>query len=179
MAHFEDGGGGAADEFEVVADEADRALVVHDGVLQGLARGDVQVRGRFVEDEQVRRVHEDAREAEADLLAAGQHLALLHGVVAGEPERAEDLADARGRGVAGRGVLHDVVRGLLGGQEFGEFLRLVADHDVMPKSGASGGGGERAGDDAEERGLAHAVVAYDAELVAVVDGERDVAEDEP
>lgn len=137
VAHFEDACGGAADEFEVVADEADRALVVHDGVLQRLARGDVEVRGRFVEDEQVRRVHEDAREAEADLLAAGQHLALLHGVVAGEPERAEDLADARGRGVAGCGVLHDVVGGLFGGEEFGEFLRLVADDDVVSEACAA------------------------------------------
>src|SRR3546814_459092 len=82
-----------------------RSLVVRQGTEDLLAGGGVEVVGGFVQQQHVRRRHDERREGQARLLAAGEDPRGLEDVVAGEQERPQYLAGI-GRGDVGRGGHH-------------------------------------------------------------------------
>ena len=137
---------------------------------------DVEVGGGFVEEEEVRRAQEEAREGEADALAAGEDADALFGGFAGEAESAEEGSDF-GFGGVGPGGLHDFEARPGGGHGLGGFLALVAGADEVAGTAGAFGGRQDAGDDAQEGGLAGAVGPDDGDLVAAVEFAGDGAED--
>jgi hypothetical protein len=56
------GGRDAVDEIAVVADQQQRALIVRQQFLQQVERFEIEVVGRFVEDEEIRRLGQFARQ---------------------------------------------------------------------------------------------------------------------
>jgi hypothetical protein len=75
-----------------VGDEEHRALEVREGLQERLLGGEVEVVGRLVEHEEVRRVVEHLGEHQPRLLAAREHPAGLLHVVAREPEGPREAA---------------------------------------------------------------------------------------
>ncbi len=73
-------------------DEHERALELGQGDGQRLARLQVEVVGRLVEQQQVRALPDDERQREARLLAAGEILDAAGRHVAREVEAAEEVA---------------------------------------------------------------------------------------
>ena len=67
-----------ADEINVVADENERALELVERVEQRVNAVHVEVRGRFVHEQQVRRIEQQLHEREPAFLAAAQHADLLN-----------------------------------------------------------------------------------------------------
>ena len=101
--------GGQLDHVAVVADQHDRAVIAVQGLDQRLAGVDVEVVGRLVEDQQVRRVAGDQRQRQPGALAAGQFADQRGRLVAGEAEAAELGAD-RGRRLASHRAGHMLER---------------------------------------------------------------------
>ena len=95
FADLDDLRGEPLDEVAIVRDEDQRAAVVVERVEQHVLRVDVEVVGRLVEQQRVRRAQQHARHGQARALAARQHARLLVDVVAREQEAAEDVADGR------------------------------------------------------------------------------------
>ena len=89
-----DRAGDGADEVHVVADEDERALVLLERVDQRVDAGHVEVRGRLVQKQQVRRLEEELHERETAFLTAAQHSDALEDIVAAEEKGAEDGAGA-------------------------------------------------------------------------------------
>ena len=85
----------AFDEVAVVRHEDQRAAVVHQRVEQHVLRVEVEVVGRLVEHQRVRRPQQHPRHGQTRALAAREHAGLLVDVVAREEEAAEDVADGR------------------------------------------------------------------------------------
>ena len=83
------------DEVAIVRHEDQRAAVVLERVEQHVLRIEIEVVGRLVEQQRVRRAQQHARDGEPRALAARQHGGLLVDVVAGEEEAAEDVANRR------------------------------------------------------------------------------------
>ena len=83
------------DEIPIVRDEDQRPAVVLERVEEDVLRIEVEVVGRLVEQQRVRRPQQHARDGEPRALAAGQHAGLLVDVVAGKQEPAEDVANRR------------------------------------------------------------------------------------
>ncbi len=79
----------------VVADENDGAFILGKRVDQGFARVDVEMVGRFVEDQEVRGVKCREAQKQACFLAAREIAALRFGLVAAEAKRAEARAPLR------------------------------------------------------------------------------------
>ena len=126
-AHDPQAVGAGVHQVAVVADQDHRALVVVERAHQRLARIDVEVVGRLVEDQQVRPVEGRQREQQARLLAAREVLRLGVGLADAEAERAELGAPLRLGGV-GHQVEHVLVGRLAGGQ----VVHLVLGEDSRP-----------------------------------------------
>ena len=88
-------GGDPVDEVAVVGDEEHGAVELIQGLLQDLAGGDVQVVGRLVQAQEVRRPEQHLGQRQPALLAAGQDGHRLLHVVAREQEGAQDPPQAR------------------------------------------------------------------------------------
>ena len=163
-------------ELDVVRDDDDRAGPADEGLLERAAAVHVQVRRRLVEDQEVRLRRVDAREGEADLLAAGEHARRLERVVAREAERAQELPRLR---LGHRLVLaaHDVDERPVRRNRLGELLRHVAGDDLVPEDDLPLARRADAREEARHRGLAEAVEADDRHVLAGHHVERDVAED--
>ena len=101
MTDFDNGGGDSADEFDIVAYQADGAVIGGKGFFQSLTPLKVEVSGGFVEEEEIGWVEEEAEEGEADFLAAAEDATLFGDVVGGEAEAAELGADDTFSGVGG------------------------------------------------------------------------------
>ena len=128
--HVDDVVGQRADEIDVVADEDERALELVERVGQRVNARQVQVRGRLVHEQQVRRVQQQLHQRQPALLAAAQHLDLLEHIVAAEEETAEQRADEL-LGQALRRVERLFEHGALRVQHLHAILRVVAGLGVV------------------------------------------------
>ena len=130
---------------------------------------------RLIHQQQVARLDEQLGEGDARLLATRQHLDRLVGVVAAEHERAEDRAHAR-RWRLGRRALDDLIDRRRQIERVGVVLRVVPDLDVVADLDRAAIPRQLAGDHPQQRGLAGAVDADDADLFAALDREVDARE---
>src|SRR5437899_1180887 len=83
----------SADEIDIVADEDQRAGELVESKSEGIDARHVQVRGRFVHQEEIRRVKKQFDERQAALFTATEHAHLFENVVAAEKETAQQRAD--------------------------------------------------------------------------------------
>ena len=174
------------EEAPVVADEHDRRAQRLEALLEPLDRGDVEMVGRLVEEEDVRLRRQCAGERGAAAFAAGKPRRIL---LAGETEGFEEVAAAMGI-VARRQSRFDECAGGGEAREVG-LLRQVAHRHRRLDEAAAGIGLDQPGGDLEERRLARAVPPDQAEPLAGADrepgagqerraaeGEADVLEEE-
>jgi hypothetical protein len=144
-----------------VADKEDRTLEVLEHILDDLAGRDVQVVGGLVEQEPIGVLKQERRQVRPRPLPAAQGGERPVPHVARKGQARQDLLDALGVGVAAAG-LEVGLHGPVSRQEVGA---------------AAAGGVEQAGDDLQERGLAGAVGADEADAVAAAQVERDARQD--
>jgi hypothetical protein len=176
-----------ADDRHVVLDHDHRAAGAAGDLLEVTDQGPrvvgSEAGGRLVEQHQPRRADEDHRELEpapvgqrqgagrhvvraGQVAVLGRQLDVPAGVQPGQPE------------VVGRRQVHDHARDLEHpAQPEPDPLVDGRGRDLFPEhADLARVRGELAGDDAEERGLAGAVRADEADAAALVDGEVDAAE---
>ena len=160
-----------------MGDEEDRAVEVEEPLLEELERLDVEVVGRLVEDQEVRRLREEAREEEAVALAAGEGVDRRARARGAEEEVLEeaDHVPALAADVEELAALGHVLEHRLLGLELQAELVEVGDLELRPEPHAPAIGRELAEQDAEQRRLAGAVRADEADAVAAQDAEREVA----
>ena len=199
--------GDGVEELAVVADDDHRAGVALQPGLEPDERVEVEVVGRLVEQHQVGRAHQRARELQAHAPAAREarhrHVELADLEAEAEQHRlgARPRVEAAGfhdrlvrvrhrvavvarlgarqlglglgqRGVAGE---HEVGRAFLG---LGHVLRDFGDAPARRHRAVAGVGVQAAGEEREQRRLAGAVAADQADLFARLDGQAGAVEDE-
>jgi hypothetical protein len=192
LGQVEDAGDGAVQELAVVGDDQDGVGVLDEVGFQPERAFEVEVVRGLVEEEEVGLGEEDGGQGHAHPPAAREVGAGLARLLVGEAQALEDGGGAR---LAGPGVdvgeagldLGDAV-GVLGGVGFaeqglalgvgcedgvqegdvvaGNLLRDAADAGAAGDLDGAGVERELAADEAEERGLAGAVAAHEADLVA-------------
>ena len=168
------------EEPAVVRDDEQRARLPRPAALEVVGQPgdgvDVEVVGGLVEHEHVEVADEHAGEVHATTLPAGE---LADSAVPGDvgDEAADDAADPRVRRPRVLGHVADdrVGDGGLRVERVGLLER--ADGDPAAPHDAAGVGLERTCEQREQRRLAVAVAADDADAVALVDPERDRVED--
>ncbi len=200
-------GGDVVEEFAVVRDQQQRAGVFEQPLLQPQHRVQIQVVGRFVEQQQVAGHHQRARQVQAHPPAAGKrgHRALVG--LGREAEAVQQLAGAGG-GVVAADFLQPDVRGgdrfpVFGGQRVGlglqrgRHLGVAAQHEVdgriRQRRGFLGNAGDAhlarqvdialvrfqfAADGGEQAGFAGAVAADHAHPVTRVQGQIDIGQEQ-
>ena len=183
---------GGIEQVAVMADHDDGARVVRQMVFQPQRAFEVEVVGRFVEQQQVRRREQRRGERHAHAPAAGEFRA-WPGLVRGrEPEPAQDRGRTRRRGVRvdvdqpglDFGNSMRVVGGLCFAQQrvalqvglehdideafrsVGRFLRQAADAPARRQRNAAGFDRQVAADRVEQRRLADAVTADESDARA-------------
>ena len=159
----------------VVADQDDSAFIVVERLNQRLARVDVEVVGRLVEDQQVRRVAGDQRQRQPRALAARKLGDVGGGAIARKPEAAELGPDRAGR-LAGHGPGHMLERGAVGGELLDLVLGEIADAHLARGLHLAFSGGELRGEQARERGLAVAIAAEQRHPVVGIDAQVEPAQ---
>ena len=95
VADLDDLGREPLDEIPIVRHEDQRAAVVDERVEQHFLRVEIEMVGRLVEQQRVRRTQQHPRDGQPRALAARQHAHALVDVVSGKQEAAEDVADGR------------------------------------------------------------------------------------
>ena len=138
----------------------------------------VEVVGRLVEQQEIGRPQQHARQRVAVALAAREHADALEDVVVGKQETAEQGAQARlvaeGRGRdAGEVVEQPRVRI----ERLVLVLREVVGLHVVPQAEFAGRHRLLAGQQLDERGFARAVHAHQGDAVAAIDDEVHARED--
>ena len=166
-----------ADQVPVVRDHHDRAVEIAERLGQRLAHVEVEVVGRFVEQQQVRASPGDQRQRQPRLLAAAEGVDDLERAVAGEVPLAEEIAQFL-VGDVGRELAQVVERSGAGDQRFHRVLGEVADAQVRMRLAFAGQGRQFADQGLHQRRLARAVGAEQADAVAGLEPEVDAAEDD-
>ncbi len=166
------------DQMRVVRDQQHRALEIGERADQRLARVDVQMVGRLVEDQQMRRVARGQRQQQPRLLAARQVFDRRLGAVGIEPEAGELRAHLRRRGARQRAG-HVVDRRFGGRQLVFLVLREVADAQFRAAPYLALHRLEPAGEQLRQRRLAVAVGAEQRDAVVHVDAQHKAAQDRP
>src|ERR1700685_4029108 len=92
VADFEDARGQLIDEVTVVRDEDDRACVFDERIEQHVFGAQVEMVRRFVEQQEVRRMQQQAQQRVASALSAGEYADLLEDVFVGKEKTAEQAA---------------------------------------------------------------------------------------
>ena len=184
-AEFDHARAEGVEEGTVVRDDDEAARIAGQVLLEPEQRLEVEVIGRFVEEEERRLADEQAGEVRAHDPAAGECLGELVVVAFAEAEAGEDLLRARFEGVVDVPVV--IVLGLELAAARGDLEdRLIADGGAFLREEAE----VRAAfpldeavvrlvlieDDVEEGGLAGAVGADEAEAVRPGDVQRDLRE---
>ena len=133
--------------------------------------------GRFVEGQQVVALQHQLGHAQTGALAAGEHGHAFVDVLAAEQELGQQVAqlaadvahgDAVQRGEYGLVLVEDIFL----------ILGVVADLDVVPKAGFAADRVQLTVDHAHQRGLALAVAADQRHLLAALDLDVGMAEDD-
>ena len=151
----------------VMADEHDAGAGGGEFLLQPLDRRQVEVVGRFVQQEQVGGGGEGAGQGGAPGLAAGEMRRVL---VAGQAEAVEQRRAAVLVVAGAHAVLHVVERG--GETAEVGFLREIADGGAGLDEAGAAVGTHQAGGDFEQGGFAGAVAADQADALAGADADR-------
>ena len=130
--HVQHGLGDLADEVHVVADEVERAFISLQGGDERVDRHDIEVRRRFVHEEEVRRIDHQLHQGEAGFLTTRKDGDALVHVVLAEEERAEHAAGLLfGEAVLRGAEFHDVLEdGQLRVEVIDAVLGEVARDDV-------------------------------------------------
>ena len=166
---------GGAQERAVVGDDDHAAFVVLQRQGEGVAHFEVEVVGRFVEQQQVGFAPDQQGQREAGFLAAGEGRAGGGGHVAVEVEAAEIVAQILFAGLRVE-PQHVLQRGFFGAQALEGMLGEVAQLQALAFATYAGGGLEPAREQLDERGFAGAVAAEQADAAARAQGHRDVVE---
>ena len=134
----------------------------------------------LIHQEQIRRIHQQAREREAGLFAAGEHGDLLEDVVLAEEECAEDGARLLlGQVVGGGAQLHDVLHhGEVELQVVGAVLGEVPRENVAAELTDTALDRDDVAEDLEQGGLAGAVGSDEHDALAALGLEVEVAVDD-
>ena len=177
VAHLDDFRREPLDEIPIVGDEDERAAVIGEGVEQDVLRVEIQVIGRLVEQQRVRRAEQHARDGQPRSLAARQHAGPFVHIVAGEQEAAEDVADHRHH-VHRRAVLQRVVHRQRRVEARGLVLRKVLHHHLVAFLPGAAVGRFRSGQHPHQRRLAGAVRADERDAVAPLDVQVQVLKDD-
>ena len=156
-----------ADEIDVVADEDEGAFELVERVGQRIDARQVQVRGRLVHEQQVRRVQEQFHQRQAALLAAAQHLDLLEHIVAAKEETAEQGADEL-LGQALRGIERLLEHGAVQVQHVHAILRVVAGLGVVAERALARLRREHAPENLQQRGFARPVRPHQHDALAAL-----------
>ncbi len=170
----DDGAGEGFEHAAVVADQHDAGAQRGELALEPLDGGQVEVVGRLVEQQQLGGGGERAGERGAPGLAAGETRGPL---VAGQAQLLEQGAGAVGVVRIVEAGLDIVEHSGMGGQ-VGLLLEIAQAGAGLQEAGAVILG-ERAGGDAQQRGLARAVAAAEADALAGADGELGAVEQRP
>ena len=161
------------DEVHVVRDQHDRAGIILQRIDQRLPAFHVEMVGRLVEHQKLRRPAGDQREVEPRLLPAGKrgdrHIRLF----AAEAEGAQPGAHALGQGV-GHEKREVAERGAVGAQRVDLVLREIADREVARPPHRPPLGRQQIGEEPREGGLAVAVGAEQRDPFVRVDPEVQV-----
>ncbi len=177
---LDDAGGHAIEEGPVVGDH-DRRRLLRDQLLDQRDAVEVEVIGRFVEEQEVRREGQRQGQRRALLLATGRRL--RRGCLV-ETEAMQEFDQPRFRSPA-LALVGDAVEPAPDGQALAQRggarqLRLLLDqHDGKPVAPLDLPVVERrlTGDDLEQRRLAGAVAADEADALAVGDDEAGAVEE--
>ena len=119
-----------ADEIDIVADENKRALELIQREQQRVNARHVEVRGRFIHEQQVGRIQQQLHQREPAFFSTAQHADFLEHVVAAEQETAEQGADEL-LGDALRRVERLFQHGAAGIEHVHAILRVVSGFDVV------------------------------------------------
>ena len=161
------------DEVHVVRDQHHRAAEALERIDQRAAALDIEMVGRLVEHQQLRRPAGDQREVEPRLLAAGKRGDRHIGLLAAEAEGAEPGAHAFGRGIGHQG--REVGERRLGRpQRIDLVLREIADREVARPRRRSPLRRQQVREQPREGGLAVAVGAEQRDPFVRVDPEVQV-----
>ena len=154
----------------VVGDQQQCTVVRRQRLLELLDRRQVEVVGGLVEDQQVDPATLEQGERGAGALPRREPADLAGDLVGLEAELRQQGADVGGRQLGQRGLDGVAERQLLG--EAGAGLVDLADGDRRAEAGGAGVGPDPPEQQADQRGLAGAVGAGDADPVARVDLQR-------
>ena len=167
------------EEATVVGDEEHRPLEAPERLDEHLLRGHVEVVGRLVQHEEVRRIVEHLGQDHARLLPSGEDAAPLVGLVPGEPEGAgrapSSGADRRER----ERPLERLEHGLVGVEELHRVLREVPHLHARPHAHAAAVGLRLPGDELQERRFPGAVHPHHAPPFAPANEEVEPVVDLP
>ena len=172
----------AIQEVAVVADEDDGAGIGAEHFLQHVQRFQIEVVGGLVQHQQVGGLGERARQHQAAALAAGQRAERRARLLRREQEILHVADDMLGLSADRDGIA------AAAGQGFAErpvgietFAALVerGHGEVGAEPHRAAVGRERAGEKADQRGLAAAVGADDADAVAAHHAQGEVLDDRP
>ena len=172
---------GLVEEVAVVADQQHGALIVGEHLLQEVERVHVEIVGRLVEDQELARHGHDLGEQQAVALAARERADRALGLARIEQEILEI-----GAHMTRLAMHHDLIaarraqrlpQGLVA-VEHGAMLVEIGLGQVLGELDRAAVGLELAGQHAQERRLAGAVGADDADAVAAQDAGREVAHDD-
>ena len=175
-----DGRHGAVEEIAVVRHQQHRAGIVVDHLFQQIERFEIEIVGRLVEHQQVRRFGQRARQREPAALAAGQRRDRRSGLLRREQEIlhvADDVArlpadEHRVAAPAGQRVAHRRIRiERLAALVERRHLQVDAERDLALVRR------ELAGQHLQQRRLAGAVRSDQPDAVAALDADREVAHD--
>ena len=174
-------GHGAVEEVAVVADQDHGAGIVRDQFLQQVERLEVEVVGRFVQHQQVRRAREGACEHQPPALPARERRERRARLL-GREQEVLHVADHVARLPAHMHLVAAPFGQCLGQGDRGIEARalLVEPHHLEPGAQAHLARirGQHAGQHVEQRGLARAVRAHDADAVAADDAGGEIPHDE-
>ncbi len=171
----------AVEEIAIVADDQHGTFIIRDHFLQQVECLEIEIVGRLVEHQQVRCLGEFARQQQPAALATRQHAHLRIDDCRIEQEILEIALD-----VLAHPAHVDPVAPL--GQHLPDALvgrhhaALLVDHHAgqfFRDLDRAGVGGQFAGQQLEQCGLARAVGADHADPVAALDAERKIANDPP
>ncbi len=160
----------------VVRHHHDRAFEIAQGLGQGFAHLQVEVVGRFVQQQHVGLAPGNQGQRQARAFAAGKPIHAFEGAVAGKAPLAQEISESLGRGIR-CDIAQVIDRRLAGMQRLHRVLGEVADAQIRMRTALARQQRQLAHQRLHQGGLARAVGAQQAHAVAGLQAETDVAQD--